>query len=112
MVILYLASQGIIKLFSIEATPFDIPTNNVQGFQFLPIPTNTFYFRFFITEIPGDMKWYLAVILICISLLTNGVGYLFVCLLAICISSLEKCLFKYFVHYSMGCCSFCCQITF
>ena len=47
MVILYLAFQGIIKLFPIETTPFHIPTNYVQRFQLLYIPTNTCCFPFF-----------------------------------------------------------------
>ena len=42
------------------------------------------------------MKLYLTVVLLCISLMTNGVEHLFLSLLTICISSLEKCLFKSF----------------
>ena len=28
--------------------------------------------------------------------------HLFICLLAVCISSLEKCLFKFFTHFLIG----------
>ena len=40
------------------------------------------------------MKWHLFVDLFWISLIISKVEHLFMCLLVICISSLEKCLFR------------------
>ena len=44
------------------------------------------------------MKWYLIVILICISLMSYDGEHL-ICLLTICISFLRKYLFKSFAHF-------------
>ena len=93
---------SLIFFYTAAISPY-ISTNRVQQFQFLHILISIYYFTLKkIVSIQIDVRWYLIVILTCISLIIRNVKDFYLYLLVTCISPLDKCLFKSFVHFKLG----------
>ena len=67
-----------------------IHTNSAGGLLFLHILSSIYYLYFLMIVILTGVRWYLIVVLICISIIMSHVDHFLMCLLSIYMSSLKK----------------------
>ena len=88
-------------MFYRVVTPTYMLSSSAQRFPFSPHPHQYLLLFCLIIAILTGVRWCLIVVLVCISLVIGGVEHLFICLLTICMSFLQKYLCRSSAHFAV-----------
>ena len=94
-------------VFHTDFTSLQSQQEHIRIFFSPPPHQHMVFVDIMIIAILIGVRWYLIVVLICMSLMISDLDHLLICLLVIYMSSLEKCTFLSFVEFLTGLCIFC-----